>query len=170
MPKFHLLYLIFKKPVLLLVLVPIVPISNIVDFYSIIKILTYLFILDLFTGICASYFDWKKIIDKKNKWFFGTGEGFSSNKFKKCFVKLIIYCFTPLVMREFQQGFKIKTFTYNIITTADIDLTTVLILLFCINELYSIFHENLPRCGFNIFETIRNIFQIYKSTKKEISE
>jgi phage-related holin len=168
MPKFQLLYLLIQKPILNIALIPLAVATNIVDFQSIVKILIYLFLIDLFTGIMASYFEWKKLPSKKDKWFFGTGEGFSSDKFKKCFVKLIIYFSAPLVMREFQNAFFIKNFKYEIISTASIDITTILVFVFCLNELYSIFNENLPKCGFNIFETIKNIVKIYKSTKKEI--
>lgn len=169
-PNFTLLKNIISNPFIGLVAIPPTVVAvQVVNLWSAIYILGILFLVDLSTGILASYFDWKK---KKGNdiWFFGKGEGFSSDKFKKAFVKLIIYFGAPLVMQRFQEVFMIRNFRYESIMSADIGIATALILLFCLNEGYSIFHENLPRCGFNIFSIIKNIIGIYKDTKKEIDK
>lgn len=142
---------------------------NVVDLWSAVNILFILFLGDLFTGILASYFDWKKK-SINDKWFFGKGEGFSSDEFKKAFVKLIIYFGAPLVVQKFQMIFMIKNFRYESISNGEIGIATFLILIFCLNEGYSIFHENLPRCGFNLFGIIKNLIGVYKDTKKEIEK
>lgn len=169
-PKFKLLAMLLKKPLLLFATIPIAVVTPEIDLQSVVKVLFYLFVLDFITGLCASYFDWKKDETKKDKWFFGKGEGFSSDKFKKMFVKLIVYAGGPLIINEFQKVFFIKSFRYEIISEASIDIATFLVFLFCLNEGYSIFHENLPKCGFNIFSLAKKLIGIYKETKNDLKE
>lgn len=168
-PKFTLLTYIFKKPILLIyAVVPTLAVTRVVDFKAAAWMLFWLFFGDLITGVAASYFDWKKSA-KKDKWFFGRGEGFSSEKFKKMFVKAIVYTITPLAVNKFQHTYFIKNIKYESISDAEITVATFFILIFCINEGFSIFHENLPRCGFNLIDRIKKIAKVFWSTKKEIS-
>lgn len=173
LPKFSLLIELIKKPMLaFFVITPTVPTAIVVDIVSASYLLGYLFIGDLVSGILASYFVWKKS-DRKDKWFFGKGEGFSSDKFKKMFVKLMVYTGTPLLINKFQSTFLIKNISYKSISDAEIDIATFLILLFILNEGYSIFHENLPKCGFNLWERAKKLYQAIikiKSAIKEIKE
>lgn len=164
-PKFTFL----TNPTTLILAVPTVAIIPVVDLMSAVTILFWLFITDLITGVLASYFDWKKSAPK-DKWFFGKGEGFSSDKFKKCFVKAIVYAGAPLVINKFQTVFMIKNFKYESVSNAEIGIATFLILIFCLNEGYSIFHENLPRCGINIFDIIKKVVGVYKDTKKDLTQ
>ena len=169
MPKFSLLLGLFQKPWIgVNVLVPTLVVVPVVDFWGAVFLLVILFSVDLVTGLLASYFEWKVLPNKSEKWFFGKGEGFSSDKFKKMFVKLMIYLGTPLVVQHFQELFMIKNFKYETISNAEISIATFLILIFCLNEGFSIFHENLPKCGFNLWERIKKMIGFYKDAKKEI--
>jgi hypothetical protein len=171
LPKFTLLGILFKKPALLLITVaPTIVVAPVIDFKKTAWILLYLFLGDLFTGVYASYLDWKKKENKTDKWFFGKGEGFSSDKFKKMGVKGVIYLAFPYFMLKFQETFMIKNLKYETISDAEFTLPTAIILVFCINEGFSIFHENLPRCGFNLFERIKKIAKVFYSTKKSITD
>ena len=171
MPKFTFMIELFTKPILaLLAIVPVVTVGEVVDFWSAVYILGMLFVGDLITGILASYFIWRKKVDKVEKWFFGKGEGFSSDKFKKMFVKLMIYLGTPFVVQRFQETFRLHNFRYETISDAEFSIATILIIVFCLNEGFSIFHENLPVCGFNLWERIKKMIGFYKEVKTEITE
>lgn len=169
LPKFTLLIEIFTKPMIgFLALTPVVVATPIVDFWNSVYFLAILFVIDLVSGLIASWMEWRKLPNKKEKWFFGKGEGFSSDKFKKMFVKIIVYGFTPVVLIQFQETFAIKNIKYESFMDAEMTIPTALILLFCLNEGFSIFHENLPRCGFNLWERVRKMIGFYKEVKKEI--
>lgn len=171
LPKFTLLGILFKKPALLLITVaPTIIVAPVIDFKKTAWILLYLFIGDLVSGMLASYFEWKKKPIKTDRWFFGKGEGFSSDKFKKMGVKGVIYLAFPYFMLKFQETFMIKNLKYEAISDAEFTLPTAIILVFCINEGFSIFHENLPKCGFNLFDRIKKIAKAFYSTKKSITD
>ena len=170
LPKFSLLIEFMNKPFLaLLTITPTIAVTPVIDLWGAIYVLGLLFLGDLITGVMASYFVWKKSAPK-DKYFFGKGEGFSSDKFKKMFVKLIIYLGAPLVVNKFQTVFMLKNFKYESISNAEISIATFLILIFCLNEGFSIFHENLPKCGFNLWVRIKKMIGFYKEVKNEISE
>lgn len=169
LPKFSLLAKLTTKPlVFLLVTIPTATVAAlpVVDIESAKTLLMWLFFGDLASGVLASYFDWKKT-NKKDKWFFGKGEGFSSDKFKKMFVKGSVYLGFPLLVVKFQETFMIKNIKYESISDAEIGIATFCILIFCLNEGYSIFHENLPRCGFNIFDRVKKMFDLFRKTKAD---
>ena len=169
-PKFTLITYFFKKPIVILfAAVPSLVLTPVVDLKASAWILFWLFLADFITGVTASYFDWKKSA-KKDKWFFGRGEGFSSDKFKKMFVKAIVYMVTPLAANKFQQTYFLKNLKYESVSDAEITVATFFILIFCINEGFSIFHENLPRCGFNLIERLKKIAKLFYSTKKSLND
>lgn len=169
MPNFTFLTLIVKKPVLILAGLPVVAIAPVVDFLSLVTVLFWLFVVDFITGLLASYFVWKEKAEK-NKFFFGVNQGYTSDKFKKCVIKGMAYGGLPLIVAKFQDAFMLKTFSVSYITEARIDLTTVMILLFCLNEVYSIIWENLPKCGLDVPKSINNIWGVVKTAKNEINE
>lgn len=144
------------KPISLLVIPPSIAIAPVVNLKDVVLILVVLFLIDFATGILSSYFTW---IEKtpKGKWFFGQSGGFSSDKFKKCFIKGIIYGGFPLIVLKFQQTFLIKSMSFSSITDLQIDITTICLLVFCANEFFSIFWENLPNCGLNLPKGIRDL-------------
>jgi hypothetical protein len=173
-PKFTFMSLAIKNPFLLL---PTVVLNHVVSIESVNEILMWLFAFDLASGLFASYFDWKKVTPK-GKFFFRAKDtlnipdnqkGFSSDRFKKCFIKGIIYYGFPLVVLKFQEAFLIKNFKipFNI-SDSEIELTTIFLLIFCCNELFSIFWENLPRCGLNLPKVIKNFITGIKEVKEEI--
>lgn len=169
-PKFSLFIEATRNPFLGIAIVTTTANSLvIVNIWSAFYVLCWFFIGDLGSGLLASYFEWKKS-DRKERWFFGKGEGFSSDKFKKMFIKIIVYCGTPLVVYNFQHTFLLKNISYKRISEAEIDLATFFILLFILNEGFSIFHENLPKCGFNIWSRIKKMIGFYKEVKNEIKE
>lgn len=168
MPKFTLLTFFIEKPISIFLIAPPIMIAPAVDFYGAVTILVVLFLSDFVTGVLASYFDWKKDENKKERWFFGKGEGFSSDKFKKMFVKGIVYLAFPYFLLKFQEVFMIKNVKYETLSTAEFDLATLCILIFCMIEGFSIVHENLPRCGINIFSIIKKMLGMYKETKNEL--
>jgi len=171
-PKFSMLL----NPLALLSATPTaVIVAPAVEIQSVAYILGVLFIADLITGLCASYFVWKEKTPK-GKWFFRANEenipeeqkGFSSDKFKKCWFKGIIYGLFPLVVFEFQETFFIKALKLETITDSEINITVICLLIFCANELFSIFWENLPKCGVNVPKGIRDlILGVRKLTDKE---
>lgn len=173
-PKFTFLTLAIKNPFVLIAPVVLAPV---VSLGSVSEILIWLFVIDLGSGLFASYFDWKKVTPP-GKFFFRAKDtkdipeeqkGFSSDRFKKCFVKGIIYGGFPLVVLKFQTTFLIKNFKIpSYISDSEIELTAIFLLIFCANELFSIFWENLPRCGLNLPKGIRNFITGVKEIKEEI--
>jgi phage-related holin len=161
--------LFLKKPVAILGTIPVVALTPVVNLYDVIWILVWLFLADFISGITASYFEWKKQAPE-GKYFFGQSQGFSSDKFKKCFVKGIVYAGFPVIVLKFQQTFMLKNISMKSLTDSQIDITTVFILLFCANEIFSIFWENLPKCGLNIPKGIKNLFVGVKDITNETKE
>lgn len=172
LPNFTLLSFLIKKPTaVFFTIAPAAMVSPVVNFYSVAWILFWLFVADLITGLLGSYFEWKNKTDRKDKWFFGKGEGFSSDKFKKMGVKGSVYLAFPYFALKFQEAFMLKNIKYESLTPAEITLPTFIVLLFCANEGFSIVHENLPKCGFNLFERIKlmsqKIWSAWRSIKGE---
>lgn len=164
-PNFSLIEALIRKPIALASVVPAVAVVNIVvDFKSMFQVLLYFFIADFITGVAGSYFEWKKS-EKKEKWFFGKGEGFSSDKAKQMGVKASVYLIVPLGLIKLQQILHLKSFRYDSISNADFELATISVIVFCLIEGFSIFHENLPRCGFNIWKIVKKVIGAYKEIK-----
>lgn len=171
LPKFTLFIEMFTKPIIGIVTVtPVIITAPIVDFWGAVTLLKWLFAADLASGLYGSYCEWKKSDKKSERWFFGKGEGFSSDKFKKMFVKIIVYCTTPIAMFKLQETFLIKNIKYESVMDAEMNIPTALILLFCLNEGFSIFHENLPKCGFNLWERIKKMLGFVREAKNEIQQ
>ena len=169
-PKFSLLAVLVKKPLLLAVTtVSLIPVAQVVSYEGVWYFLKWFFVADLATGLLASYYEWKKS-DHKDRWFFGKGEGFSSNKAKMFGLKLIVYLNVPDMLIKLQTTLALKKFKYSTISDSEFELATIVVLLFCAIEGFSIFHENLPKCGLDIWKTIKKIIGFYKETKKEITE
>lgn len=168
-PKFSFFASVFNYPLIMLSTVPAVIVAKVVSFESMIYILGWFVLGDLVSGLCAAYFDWKKS-NHTEKWFFGNGEGFSSDKFKKMFVKIMVYLAVPFLLVKTQHILMIKNFKYEKISDAEFQYATIAVIIFCLNEGFSIFHENLPRCGFNLWQSIKRMFTFYKKVKQKINE
>lgn len=170
LPKFSLIALFFKKPILLVPVVPVIAATKIVvDFESMGWILLGFFIADLISGLFASYFRWKKS-EHIDRWFFGKGEGFSSDKAKKMGLKLFVYLSVPLMLIQLQKVLFLKNFKYDRLSDAEFELATISLIVFCLIEGFSIFHENLPDCGFNLWQSIKKMIGVYKEIKNEITD
>lgn len=170
LPKFTLIPLTIKKPILLVPVVPMVAVTKlVVDFESMGWVLLAMFLIDLFTGLLASYFIWKKS-DHKERWFFGKGEGFSSDKAKKMGVKALVYLGVPYMLIQFQKILFLKNFKYERVSDAEFELATISLIIFCLIEGFSIVHENLPKCGFDFWARIKEMIGFYKEVKNEIAE
>jgi hypothetical protein len=173
LPKFTFITLIVKKPILLVPVVPIIAATTIVvDFETMFYILGWFFVADLASGLYASFRRWKKS-DHVDRWFFGRGkdkEGFSSDKAKQMGVKAAIYLIVPLALVRLQNVLYLKNLKYDTISDAEFQLGTLAIILFCLIEGFSIFHENLPDCGFNLWERVKKMIGFYKEVKNEITE
>jgi phage-related holin len=157
------------KPIALVTTIPNALIAHRVSLESVVWILVWLFVIDLFSGLLASYFEWKKTAPK-GKYFVGHDQGFSRDKFKKCFVKGMVYGGFPLIVLKFQEAFLLKSVKFSAVTNAEIDITTICLLVFCANELFSIFWENLPKCGLDLPKGIRNLITGVKGVANEIKE
>lgn len=169
LPKFSLLIVFAKNPALLLTTIPVIAVSQVVSYESVWYLLIWFFLSDLVTGLLASYFEWKES-DHKDRWFFGKGEGFSSDKAKKMGVKLVVYLLVPQLLINLQTILLLKNFKYASISDAEFELATVVVLFFCLIEGFSIFHENLPKCGFDLWKNIRKMIGFYKEVKKDFKE
>jgi len=167
LPKFSLIALIFKKPIVIIYLtISTVAVMPVVDFYKACTMLVILFIADAITGLGASYCDWKKLKVKKDKTFWGkSGEGFSSDKAKKMGTKALVYMAVPIFFIRFQDVFHVKKFKFESLSSAEMDVATLLILGACAIELYSIFKENLPKCGIDVFGQIHSML----TTKEKLN-
>lgn len=161
---------LFTNPKIALFAIPTTAILSVkvVDIDSVYNLLWWFFGADFATGLWGSYCVWRKLPERKEKWFFGKGEGFSSDKFKKMFVKLIVYLVTPIAIINFQETFHLKRMKYEVLSTAEIDVATFLLLIFILNEGFSIVHENLPKCGYNLWNRLKKIIGFYKEVKNEI--
>lgn len=172
LPKFTLLVLLIKKPMLLgITLIASTVTALVVDFNPAKDALLYLFLADLVSGLLSSWFTWKAKVDKKDRHFFGSGdEGFSSDKLKKLGVKVIVYSAAPYYMVKFQECFMFKNVKYDKISDAEFTLSAVLILIFCANEIFSIFFENLPKCGLDVPNKIKKFIKWFYTSQKEITD
>lgn len=171
LPKFTLLFLFIKKPTLILVSAPaVVAVSRVVNYGGVWVIFSFFIIGDLLSGLGASYCQWKAKPDRKDRWFFGKGEGFSSDKAKKMGIKLVIYLLVPQLIVSIQKTLLLKNFKYSTISDAEFELATIVVLFFCLIEGFSIFHENLPKCGFDLWGSIKKMIGFYKEAKKDITE
>jgi hypothetical protein len=169
LPKFTLVAMFLKKPLATLsAVLPTVAVTKlVVDFEGVAWLLFWMFLADLATGLAASYCEWKKS-EHFDRWFFGKGEGFSSDKFKKMFLKAMVYIGLPYLIIKFQHILMLKNFKYEKISEAEFEYATIVIIVFCLNEGFSIFHENLPKCGFNLWQQIKRMIGFYKEVKSEI--
>ena len=168
-PNFTLVTLLSKKPALLIPLVPAIAVTKlVVSFEGMALFLLFMFMADLASGLMASYFLWKKA-DHVDKWFFGKGEGFSSDKAKKMGIKAAVYLIVPIALVFLQKLLFLKNFKYERLSEAEFEWATISIIIFSLIEGFSIFHENLPKCGFDLWGKVKKIIGAVKEAKKQIS-
>ncbi len=167
-PNFTLVSLLSKKPALLIPLVPAIAVTKlVVSFEGMALFLLFMFLADLASGLLASYFVWKKA-DHVDKWFFGKGEGFSSDKAKKMGIKAAVYLIVPIALVFLQKLLFLKNFKYERLSEAEFEWATISIIIFSAIEGFSIFHENLPKCGFDLWEKLKKLLQVVTNLKNQI--
>jgi phage-related holin len=71
---------------------------------------------------------------------------------------------------QFQIILAIKNIKYQSFSDSEFELSSICVIFFCLIEGFSIFHENLPKCGFNIWEEIKKMIGFYKKVKTEFKE
>lgn len=169
-PKFALLSFIIKKPTALIIVAPVTVLTpQIVSFEGMCWVLFYTFLVDLGTGLCASYFEWKESNPKEN-WFFGNGEGFNSGKAKKMFLKAAVYLVIPYILIQLQKSLFLKNFKYTRLSDAEFEWATTALIFFFLVEFFSIFNENLPKCGINVWRILKKMLGLYREVKEEIKK
>lgn len=139
----------------------------IVDVKLAIAILLIVMIFDFITGVIASIIE-KKKAEKENPEL-SLKNWMSSDKLKKSGGKFFLYASTILLAFLLEKVFFIKSFSTGF-TDAQLTLTVSVVLWWIAVELYSIFKENLPRAGFDVFDKISKIIKLIKSTKNQITE
>lgn len=169
-PKFTFAVVYLKKPAVALTTIPAaVELSKIITYADVWTIFLCFILADLVTGILASWWEWRKT-DHKDKWFFGKGEGFSSQKAKSLAVKLFFYLSVPELCIKLQAKLHLKNFIFSSVSEAEFELATVVVLLFCAMEGFSTVHENLPKLGLDFWDTIKKILRFGKEVKGEIGK
>lgn len=132
-------------------------------------LLLILMALDFATGVLASWNIWHNSKVKSNFWKYG----FSSKRVRLSLVKSITYFLFIICSFGIEYIFKVKSFGVTSYSDHEITLTFIAITLSCAIEFYSIFFENLPKAGFDIWEKLKLIAAKVKSgvsTVKDITD
>ncbi|AKK73771.1 hypothetical protein OK18_15205 [Chryseobacterium gallinarum] len=125
--------------------------------------------VDFITGVLASWNMWKNSKIQSNFWRYG----FSSSRIRLSIIKSVTYFFFIICSYGIEVIFRIKSFGSNNYTDHDLTLSLVSIAIACAVEFYSIFFENLPRAGFDIWSYFKKITAKIKSgitTIKDITD
>ena len=130
---------------------------------SMILLLLALFAVDYFTGVLASWVEWKKL--KSGIRF--RKEGFTSEKTRLSVVKIVTYFLFILLSYSIESVFAIHPFIFSW-TDVSVTITLGATAISCCIEFYSIFFENLPRAGFSIWDKFKKITGTAKSAVDEI--
>ena len=129
-------------------------------------LLAIFFILDFLTGIGASYVEFKKSLPVLP----GSGKRYvlSSSKMRLSVVKFITYGLAALIARGMEWVFIPGEFEPNE-NLNKMTLTTIVIGICCVIEVYSILFENVKRMGFDLIQKVKQIYKegwkLYKYVK-----
>ena len=145
-------------------------------FQQALALLLIVTVIDFITGIYASYLE----VKQKANLIKGTItikvklgiliEAIESEKLRKSAAKTIVYLLLVILSYIIEKIAVIKPFNFESISDAHYTLST-LAAGFCIAvELWSIFLENLPKCGFDIVKTFTKAFTKAKEIKKDLME
>lgn len=167
-PKFTFFEILTNNPKLMFASIPVIAATPAINIWDTIFVLNLLMIFDLITGLLGSWWVWRKKENREDLWFFGRGEGFNSSMFKTGFAKIIVYYGVPTILENFRVAYHLKDFKIEFITNDPVSLPTFFILLFCMNEGFSIFQENLPKMGFNLWERVKKIIGFSKEVTTEL--
>ena len=165
--KHHILALLtaVKKPA---IVIPALGLVTITDSQLGIMLLLGLMTADFITGVLASWCLWKDSKIESNFWKYG----FSSVRIRKSVVKSVTYFLFIMCSYGMELIFKIKSFGSNSYTDHEVTLTLCTIAISCAIEFYSIFFENLPKAGFDIWKKLKAIAEKIKcavTTVKDIT-
>lgn len=152
-----------KKPAVIIPTIGIIELSNT---QLALCLLFFLLSMDYFTGVYASWINYKK---ENGKGFFKDSEnGFSSEKWQQSVTKAITYFLFILLTYAIQHIFQIKSFDSEYSHIKGITITLFAIAISCGIEFYSIFFENLPKAGFDIEKEFMKLFDKAKSIFKKV--
>lgn len=128
-------------------------------------LLSVTLVLDLITGLLASWVESKKSMNPsaKNQYII------ESAKLRITAVKFSCYAMGILSAWSIETVFLIREIPSGQIATENLTITTIVTGFFCMIELYSIFFENIKRMGFDIIQKISAMttegWKIYKLIK-----
>lgn len=154
-----------KKPAIVLPALGLITIS---DCQLGLMLLLGLMLVDFITGVLASWYLWHDSKIESNFWKYG----FSSLRIRMSVVKSVTYFLFIICTYGVEIIFRIKSFGSNAYTDHEVTLTLFTIAIACAIEFYSIFFENLPKAGFDIWEKLKAIAEKIKcavTTVKDIT-
>ena len=165
--KHHLIAVLtaVKKPA---IIIPTIGFMTFSSWQLAMFLLLILMAVDFMTGVLASWSFWKASKIESSFWKYG----FSSSKVRLSIAKSVTYFLFIILSFGIEIMFRIKSFGSNSYTDHEITLTLIAIALSCAIEFYSIFFENLPKAGFDIWEKFKAITDKIKTgitTVKDIT-
>lgn len=122
--------------------------------------------VDFITGVLASWNIWKNSKIESNFWKYG----FSSSRIRLSIAKSVTYFLFILCSYSIEVIFRIKSFGSNNYTDHELTLSLLAIAVACSIEFYSIFFENLPKAGFDIWGYFKKITAKIKSGIKTVKD
>jgi|GEM_PF-2196527 len=137
-------------------------------------LLTFVFVLDFFTGIYAAYIEQKKseaVPDGKRSFFFKMSvlrRTISSEKLRRSVVKGVAYMAIILLSYLIEKVFFIKELSFTSISEKTYAFNVVIIGFCVFAESWSVVMENLPRAGFDLVGTLTGAFTKAKKIKDGI--
>ncbi|AZA90914.1 Holin family [Chryseobacterium nakagawai] len=152
-----------KKPAIILPTIGFVTFSD--NLMGII-LLIGLMAADFITGVLASWNMWKNSKIESNFWKYG----FSSSRIRLSIVKSVTYFLFILCTYGIEVIFRVKSFGKNGYTDHELTLSLFAVAIACSIEFYSIFFENLPKAGFDIWSYFKKITAKIKSGIKTVKE
>ncbi|WP_372744296.1 phage holin family protein [Lutibacter sp.] len=130
--------------------------------------LAILMIVDFATGFAVSKKNKKEA--EKLKPELKTENTFSSETFKvKTGIKLFLYMSTIFIAYWAENVLKINPFNFSF-STLEFTITIVIMCIWMIVEMYSIFFENVKKLGFDILGSFGKIKRIWSELKKPIQD
>lgn len=161
----------FSKPAGMAMLVPVLVMPEITTTVKALYLLLLLMVADFFTGVIASYIEFKKSVPVTP----GSGKRYviQSSLLILSGVKFIIYGSASLIAAGIEWVFIAQEFEPHK-ALKKLTLTAIVIGFFCVVEVYSIVMENFKRMGFDVLEVVKKMFKsgrdIYKTVKDDKTE
>ena len=153
------------KPLFFTIAVPSVAVTMLSNSSEAIYFLLGALFADFTTGICASYTKEKKLNPLVK-----IRQVIKSEKLRKSIIKTTTYFIIILAIYEIDRILGLKPIKFESISDMNFTFTFITIGLCISIELWSVFMENLPECGFDIVERLKNVFTGVKKIKNEITD